>query len=129
MARAGTRNGGMPLHPCAAFVVAGAALSPIPGPNVALIVANSLAHGPRYSLLTVVGTTSAMVPRPALTIMGMATLLVGVADWFQALRWIGVAYPLYPGIGATRAPAQDPTATDPQGPSVRAAFPRDFSSP
>ncbi len=49
------------LHLYAAFVAAVITLMLIPGPNVALIVANSVAHGPRYGLLTVAGTSSAMV--------------------------------------------------------------------
>jgi len=36
-----------------AFVAATAILIAIPGPNVALIVANSVAHGTRYGLLAV----------------------------------------------------------------------------
>jgi hypothetical protein len=31
----------------------------IPGPNVVLIVANSIAHGRRYGLVTVAGTSAA----------------------------------------------------------------------
>jgi hypothetical protein len=44
-----------------AFVLAATLLMLIPGPNVGLIVANSVAYGPRYGLLTVAGTSSAMV--------------------------------------------------------------------
>ena len=44
-----------------AFAATVTILMLIPGPNVALIVANSVAHGTRYGLLTVVGTSSAMV--------------------------------------------------------------------
>jgi threonine/homoserine/homoserine lactone efflux protein len=53
-----------------AFVLATTILMLIPGPNVALIVANSVAHGPRYGLLTVAGTSSAMVIQLALTDLG-----------------------------------------------------------
>jgi threonine/homoserine/homoserine lactone efflux protein len=44
-----------------AFVAAVTVLMLIPGPNVALIVANSVAYGPRYGFLTVAGTSSATV--------------------------------------------------------------------
>ena len=54
----------------AAFVAATAILMLIPGPNVALIVANSVASGARYGLLTVAGTASAMVVQLALTALG-----------------------------------------------------------
>ena len=45
----------------AAFVAASTILMLIPGPNVALIVANSIALGGRFGLLTVLGTSAAMI--------------------------------------------------------------------
>ena len=39
------------------FVAAVTVLMLIPGPNVALIIANSVAYGARYGLLTVAGTS------------------------------------------------------------------------
>ena len=57
------------------FVLAVTLLMLVPGPNVALIVANSVAHGPRYGLLTVAGTTSAMVVQLGLTALGMTATL------------------------------------------------------
>jgi hypothetical protein len=38
-----------------AFIAAVTILMALPGPNVALIVANSLAHGSKYGLVTVAG--------------------------------------------------------------------------
>ncbi len=49
----------MSLTLFAAFVAATAILMLIPGPNVALIVANSLRFGIRGGLITVVGTSTA----------------------------------------------------------------------
>ncbi len=70
----------------------------IPGPNVSLIVANSIAHGTRYGLISVAGTSSAMLPQLTLTILGATTLLTFMASAFELLRWLGVAYLLYLGI-------------------------------
>jgi len=110
----------------AAFVAATVALILIPGPNVALIVANSLAHGSRYGLTTVAGTSSAMVVQLALTVLGMTTLLGALANGFEALRWIGVAYLIYLGIKAWRAPAVDLTKVRPEPRSLRAIYLRGF---
>jgi homoserine/homoserine lactone efflux protein len=52
------------------FVLAVTVLMLIPGPNVALIVANSVAHGARYGLMTVAGTSAAMVLQ--LAVAGLA---------------------------------------------------------
>lgn len=60
-----------------AFVLAVAVLMLTPGPNVALIVGNSVAFGSRYGLLTVAGTSSAMAAQIALAAFGMAGLLAG----------------------------------------------------
>ncbi|MEA2858202.1 MAG: hypothetical protein QOC72_241 [Methylobacteriaceae bacterium] len=43
-----------------AFVATCLVLMVMPGRNVALIVANSLAHGTRYGLMTVAGTSTAI---------------------------------------------------------------------
>jgi len=109
-----------------AFVAATAILMLIPGPNVALIVANSIAHGARYGLLTVAGTTAAMVVQLGVTALGMTALLGDLARAFEILRWIGVGYLLWLGFNAWRAPAADLTKTAPQPRSPRAIFLRGF---
>jgi homoserine/homoserine lactone efflux protein len=86
----------------------------LPGPNVALIVSNSVAYGPRYGLLTVVGTSSAMVVQLALTVFGMSKALGAMGAWFEALRWIGVAYLVALGIAQWRAAPLDLTKVQPE---------------
>jgi threonine/homoserine/homoserine lactone efflux protein len=116
----------MPLELYLAFVVAVTILILIPGPNVAVIMANSVAHGTRYGFLTVSGTSSAMVIQLALTVAGMTTLLALLAEWFDWLRWLGVAYLVFLGVQAWRAPAVDLTKAGPQTKSWRAIFLRGF---
>lgn len=55
-----------------AFVVASTVLIAFPGPNVALIIASSLAHGPRAGLMTVAGTNTAQTLQLAVTVAGLA---------------------------------------------------------
>ncbi|GAB2177730.1 LysE family translocator [Dongia sp. agr-C8] len=109
-----------------AFIAAVTVLMVIPGPNVALIVANSVAHGARYGLLTVAGTSSAMLLQLALVAVGMTPLLGALGAWFELLRWVGVAYLVYLGIREWRAPAVDLTKTRPELKSRRAMFTRAF---
>ncbi|HKN29201.1 MAG TPA: LysE family translocator [Roseiarcus sp.] len=90
-----------------AFVGATAILMLIPGPNVALIVANSLVFGARAGLMTVAGTSAAMVVHLAVAALGVTALFGALAQAFQILRWIGVAYLVWLGIRAWRAPADD----------------------
>ena len=107
-----------------AFIAAVTVLMVIPGPNVALIVANSVAHGSRYGLLTVAGTSTAMLLQLGLVALGMTPLLAALGSWFELLRWIGVAYLVYLGIKTWRAPAVDLTRTRPERKSPRAMFTR-----
>jgi homoserine/homoserine lactone efflux protein len=107
-----------------AFVAAVTVLMLIPGPNVALIVANSVAYGPRYGFLTVAGTSSATVAQLCVTALGMTELLGTRGTWFDWLRWIGVAYLVYLGIAQWRAPATDLTKTGPEPKSAHAIYMR-----
>ena len=109
-----------------AFVVATAILMVIPGPNLALIIANSVAYGFRYGLITVAGTTCAMVLQLTCTVLGLTGLLSLLAIWFERLRWLGVAYLIYLGITAWRAPAAELREVKAQIKSPREIFLRGF---
>jgi homoserine/homoserine lactone efflux protein len=109
-----------------AFILATTVLMLLPGPNVALIVANSVAWGTRYGLLTVAGTAAAMVVQLGLTAFGMTAALGALAAWFEWLRWLGVAYLLWLGIRQWRAPPVDLIRTPPQPRSARAIALRGF---
>ena len=108
------------------FVLASTILILIPGPNVSLIVANSIAYGTRYGLLTVAGTSSAIVFQLALTAFGLTATLGILASWFEWVRWIGVAYLLYLGIRQWIAAPVDLTRIRPQPRSFRAIAARGF---
>ncbi len=82
----------------AAFIGVTALLMLIPGPNVALIVANSLTFGVRAGLLTVAS-------------LGVTALLGALAEAFEILRWLGAAYLVWLAIRAWRAPADDLSET------------------
>lgn len=116
----------MPLDLYLAFVLACVILIVIPGPNVALIVANSVAHGARYGLITVAGTSSAVLVHLALTVLGTSAVLAFLASSFDWLRWMGVAYLLWLGVSAWRAPAADLSRVGPQARSARLIFWRGF---
>ena len=108
------------------FVIATIVLGLIPGPNVALTVANALAHGTRYGLLTVAGTSSAMVPQLILTVLGMSAFIAFLADWFDIIRWAGVIYLVYLGVKQWMAPAQDLAHVRPKSQSVKEIYGRGF---
>ena len=111
-------------HLFLAFVLAVTVLMLIPGPNVALIVANSVTYGFRYGLLTVAGTSAAMVVQLGLTVLGMTELLGTLGAWFEWIRWIGVAYLIYLGVAQWRAPPVNLAEVVPEPKSARAMFTR-----
>ena len=95
-----------------AFVLATIVLIALPGPNVTLIVANSLAAGARAGLLTVAGTSTATALLLAVAALGMSSLMALMAEAFGWLRWAGVAYLLYLGLQQWRR-SPDPAAPPP----------------
>lgn len=109
-----------------AFVVATSLLMAMPGPNVALIVGTSVAHGARAGLVTVAGTSSGMVVQLALTALGLGTALAVLADAFTWLRWCGVAYLCFLGVAMWRAAPVAPVPADPTTTSARAIYARGF---
>lgn len=84
------------------LVTATAALVAIPGPNVALIVANTLAHGLRFGAMTVLGTTVGVALQLAAVVLGLAALVHVAAGVMVWLKWAGVAYLIWLGIAAWR---------------------------
>src|SRR5476651_2389521 len=105
----------MSLELYLAFIAASAVLILIPGPNVALIVANSVAHGTRFGLMTVAGTSSAVVVQLGLTVVGATAALDLLAASFD---WLGLA--------AWRAPAADLARIAPQARSLGRIYLRGF---
>ena len=113
----------MSLSSYLSFVLATVALVVLPGPNVALIVGNSLAGGARLGLATILGTASAAAIQVGATVFGLALLLASASPLFAGLRWLGVIYlavlglrawfatPVVLGRGATPSSARRAVAT------------------
>ena len=107
----------VPLELYIPFLVAAVILIVIPGPNVGLIIANSLRHGLRAGLVTVAGVSAATVVQLAVAVLGMTSLLAWAAQAFEWIRWGGAAYLVYLGIRQWRAPAPaENTAAAPASP-------------
>lgn len=90
-----------------ALIFATSVLVLIPGPNVALIVANSLRHGLKLGLITTLGTTAGIAFQLALVIVGMATIIEMAASALVWIRWLGVLYLIYLGIRMWNEPHAD----------------------
>jgi homoserine/homoserine lactone efflux protein len=112
----------MPLDLYMTFLAASAGFIAIPGPNVAFIVATSIARGWRAGLATVAGTSTGTMVQLVVTVLGVSALLsvmAGLLDW---VRWAGVVYLVLLGVRAWRAPPADLTQVRPEPRSARASF-------
>ena len=76
----------------------------LPGPNVALIVSNSIGFGTRAGAITVLGTTAGVALQLLVVVLGFSALLEVAAGALNGLRWLGVGYLLWLGIRTWRAP-------------------------
>jgi homoserine/homoserine lactone efflux protein len=108
-----------------AFVVATTVMILLPGPSVMLTVAHSLAFGAMRALATVSGAVVAIGVQLLVTLIGMTWLMLVLADWFELLRWAGVAYLMFLGVQQWRAPVADPDA-DARAVSGKALFAQGF---
>lgn len=97
----------MALDTYIAFVVATIVMILLPGPSVMLTIGHSISHGTRAALLTVAGTSVAIILQLLVTAAGMTSLLLVVAEWFEIIRWLGVAYLIYVGVLYWRASGID----------------------
>ena len=93
----------MDLNLYIAFFAATTIMILLPGPSVMLTVAHAISFGWRRALATVAGATIGVGIQLAITLVGMTSLMVLMAAWFEWLRWAGVAYLVYLGVQQCRA--------------------------
>ncbi len=82
----------MSLELYLAFLAASALLIALPGPNVALIVGTSLAHGRRAGLMTVAGVNLGLVLQLGALAVGLSGLVELFSRHFDLIRYAGAAY-------------------------------------
>lgn len=90
-----------------ALAIATIVLVAIPGPNVALIIANSLRHGFFAGAVTAFGVAAGNAIQLIIVVAGMAAVMQYAAEAFNWIRWIGVAYLIYLGVRTWRTPPDD----------------------
>jgi threonine/homoserine/homoserine lactone efflux protein len=81
----------------AAFAAACVVLAVTPGPNMSLIVANTLAHGARAGFITLAGAATGLSILVAIAAVGMTSVMVLMSEWFDVVRWAGAVYLIWLG--------------------------------
>lgn len=97
-----------------ALVAATMLLILIPGPNVALIVANSLRYGLKFGLITALETTVGVAVQLFIVMIGFAALVERVAGALAFIKWLGVAYLIFLSVRVWGEPASDLSGIRPQ---------------
>lgn len=106
------------------FVTALFLIAATPGPNMLHVMVQSIHHGTRRSVVSMAGLMTANLTYLFASALGLGALLKASPMLFEVLRYAGVAYLVWLGIKAWRAPvgAGDPQAAKPALPSLRAMY-------
>lgn len=89
-----------------------------PGPDFAMVLRQSIAHGRQAAMATSFGIASAILVHGAYTLLGIGLVVSQSILLFSVLKYVGAAYLIWLGISALRAPApQEPD--DIEGPARR----------
>ena len=80
-----------------AFIAACILLALTPGPNMSLIIANTLRGGLAAGFATLAGTTTGLSLLVAAAALGMTSVMAFMSEWFDLIRWIGALYLVYLG--------------------------------
>jgi threonine/homoserine/homoserine lactone efflux protein len=80
------------------FVAAALALLVVPGPAVLYVVAQSISHGRRAGLVSMLGIEAGGLVHVAAATIGLSSLLVSSATAFTVVKYGGAAYLVFLGL-------------------------------
>jgi len=80
------------------FAVTYTIISVIPGPSVAVVLAQSLSRGLGAGLFCVLGDLIGGIVVMSLSYTGLGVILQVSSELFQLIKWLGVAYMAYLGV-------------------------------
>jgi homoserine/homoserine lactone efflux protein len=79
------------------YVAACVLFSLVPGPSVAIVLANSLAGGTRAGAFTILGTQVAMLSMVTIVALGLQAVMALVSEAFEIIKLVGAAYLIWIG--------------------------------
>lgn len=84
------------------FVAASVVLIITPGPDMLLVIARSLAGGPRDGVLVAAGLMGGLLLHTMIVSLGLTALLAASAVAFNVVKWAGAAYLAWLGLQIVR---------------------------
>lgn len=99
-----------------------------PGPDFAIVLKQSLAHGRRTAIWTSLGVGTAILLHVTYSLLGLGLLIRSSELWFNIVKYAGAAYIAWIGVQALRAKPRtgDVAAAGTAAPSERSAFAAGF---
>ena len=94
------------------YVAAVLVLTVTPGPSVLMCVSNAVQVGARRTVFAALGSVTAVVGIMVCAGLGLGAALATSETVFNAIKWLGVAYLLYLGIGGLRSTVSEFTLPD-----------------
>jgi threonine/homoserine/homoserine lactone efflux protein len=82
------------------FLLASAAITVSPGPDILYVLAKGIAQGRRPALVAAAGFASGLSVHTTLAVVGLSALLMASAIGFTIVKLAGGAYLVYLGLGA-----------------------------
>jgi threonine/homoserine/homoserine lactone efflux protein len=108
-----------------AFTLTSLIIEITPGPNMAYLVALSLANGWRVGLAAVAGVAFGLATIGVAAAFGLAAIINESKTFYEILRWLGVGYLLWLAIDMWRSETEiSAIATDGHYARLRSAFSR-----
>src|SRR4051812_3987242 len=74
-----------------------------PGPDFAIVLKQSLAHGRRTGIWTSIGVGTAILLHVTYSLLGLGLLIRGSALWFNVVKFAGAVYVAWLGVQSLRA--------------------------
>lgn len=81
-----------------------------PGPDFAIVLKQSIAHGRRVAIWTAIGVGAAILLHVGYSLLGLGLLIRGSELWFGIVKYAGAAYIAWIGVQSLRAKPRDPSA-------------------
>lgn len=98
-----------------------------PGPDFAIVLKNSIAHGRRAGVWTGIGVGTAILVHASYSVLGLGLLIRSSPVWFNVAKFAGAAYIAWLGVQCLRAkPVAGEATVAPRAMRGRGAFAMGF---
>jgi threonine/homoserine/homoserine lactone efflux protein len=93
----------MSIPSYAGFLAVALTVVLVPGPDLAVVLKNTLSGGRRAGWLTSAGVASSNAVQGTAAVAGLGVLIVRSQPLFEAIKWAGVCYLAYLAVQAARS--------------------------